>query len=854
MSRRSLFTIDCVAAALVALVFWLLLDPVGFGPAPERYSGLAVSFYGPEGDPQSRIAPSAEAVLADLVTVSKLTSKIRTYSSLEPAGVPQLAEQTALRVFAGIWLGRDRQKNELELRAGLSESANESVDALVVGNEVLLRNDLPIDTLKTYLRRVRDQTDKPVSTAEFWNTWLERPDLVREVDFMLVHLLPYWQSISIDDAVAHSFDALAQLREKYPDKRIVVGEVGWPSHGDQVGLAQATPRNQARFVREFAVRANKIGLEYFLMEGIDQPWKSGLEGRVGGHWGVLDSDRNPKFSMGWPTAHPTFWTGFLTSLAVAVGLLVWIAHSRTTWLLWRRLNYAVVLTAVVCVVAYSLSIALRAGFDWALLPLGLSQCFMGMLFLRTVAEYHDRAQIAPLEGKHCERINALPAIAVHVACANEDPLVVRQSLEAIARLQGVQQVVVVMNNTHNDALKTPVRIACADLRFDYLDVPDCPGFKAQALDVALARTRDGIEWVAVLDADYVPDSNWLQAISHCLDDRAVGAVQSPQAHRGVRGPIAQMLDDEYEGFFSISMPVRALSNGIVQQGTMCVIRKTALEHAGGWQSDCITEDAELGVRLLKGGFQLRYEPAVRGSGLLPSTLDAWRKQRFRWAFGATQIWRRHWRSFVGGNVLSLSARITFLSGWMLWLSHALHLPFVLGAIAWTLVVIAFPAWTAIPAPALIFPIFVFALAQAAVSTLAQRRFVVPTMARAVAASWASYALAHTVARAVWAGVWNRKWVFHRTDKGRLLRTAGALPREELILLLGLAVSGLGLHQLWSGPAPMLTPWTALLALLAIPYLAAVSIWTVSVIAVTKTAPAISAPHRPDEPLSHRPSN
>ena len=121
----------------------------------------------------------------------------------------------------------------------------------IVGNEVVLRNDIPVEQLIGYLERVRRVTDIPVSTAEPWHVWIKNPELAEHVDYLAVHMLPYWEGIDLDISVDFIIECLNELKAEFPDKPIVIAEVGWPSNGRTRRSAVASLANQAIFLRRF---------------------------------------------------------------------------------------------------------------------------------------------------------------------------------------------------------------------------------------------------------------------------------------------------------------------------------------------------------------------------------------------------------------------------------------------------------------------------------------------------------------------------------------------------------------------------------------------------------------------------
>ena len=181
----------------------------------------------------------------------------------------------------------------------------------------------------------------------------------------------------------------------------------------------------------------------------------------------------------------------------------------------------------------------------------------------------------------------------------------------------------------------------------------CNGFKAGALRLALAHTAPDAEIIGVIDADYVVTPDWLTDLVPVFADPKVGLIQAPQDHRdGDRSVMHHAMNGEYAGFFDIGMVQRNEKNAIIVHGTMCLIRRAALEAAGNWSSDTICEDTDLGLTMLEHGWQAHYTNRRYGYGLLPDTFEAYKKQRHRWAYGGFQIIKKHWRHFLPGRAAS----------------------------------------------------------------------------------------------------------------------------------------------------------------------------------------------------------
>lgn len=153
-------------------------------------------------------------------------------------------------MLQGIWLSRDRSKNrdEIELALALARSHPDVIEALIVGNETLLRGELSIPQLKKYIGEVRQRSGMPVTYADVWEFWLKASQLVDAIDFVTIHILPYWEDdpVAADDVLAHVRAVRHRITEAFPHKEIFIGEVGWPSAGRMRGQALPSPVNQAR--------------------------------------------------------------------------------------------------------------------------------------------------------------------------------------------------------------------------------------------------------------------------------------------------------------------------------------------------------------------------------------------------------------------------------------------------------------------------------------------------------------------------------------------------------------------------------------------------------------------------------
>ena len=264
-----------VVAVLLNLGLWWSLHLETTSPdSTGQVSGFAYNAFGRWDSPLEQKYPDASQIESDLAMLAKSTRRIRTYSSSELPMLPAIANKHGIRVTAGVWLDKRQENNRLEIAAGIKAAARHpNIERMIVGNETQLHGLLTTDQLARQLDYVRASVSVPVSTAEPWHVWLRNPKLANHVDYILVHLLPYWEGVPHGVAVEYAMRRYREMQQRFPDKTIVIGEIGWPSNGDRFKHAHASELAQAQFIRDFLATANGKNLDYFLMEAIDQPWK-----------------------------------------------------------------------------------------------------------------------------------------------------------------------------------------------------------------------------------------------------------------------------------------------------------------------------------------------------------------------------------------------------------------------------------------------------------------------------------------------------------------------------------------------------------------------------------------------------
>src|SRR5262245_47075624 len=782
-----------LAAGVVALVvcvhagLWTLLRDESKAPnVEEPLASVSFSPFHGSTAPAAGNRPTPSQIRSDLKIIAPHTRAIRTYSSTGGVElVPGIATEFDLRVTVGAWIDKDEKRNEQELRSAIDlAKKNRNVNAIVVGNETIYRQERSVEELIKTIQKVKRESPVPVTTGEIWHIWIEHPELASAVDFIAAHILPYWEGFSERKAVDQAILIYNKLRQTFPGKRIVIAEFGWPSAGYNQKGADPGRIEQATILRDFVSRAEALGIDYNIVEAFDQPWKI-FEGSVGPYWGIFDADRRPKFSWTGPVTHPQHWK--LAGLAILLGFLLSLPL--------LRLNKATMGEAgLLAVSANAVGAWFAAVFGYwnghyfvvgAAIALGIGGALLVPLMFIALARMQEIAAVAFGDKGRSLLLSpaiipaALPKVSIHVPAYRESPEMLKATLDSVARLDYLDfECVVVINNTPEPEFWQPIEEHCRLLgeRFKFVYAEKMPGFKAGALRLALTHTADDATVIGIIDADYVVHPDWLKDLAPAFADPAVGLVQAPQDHRdGDRTVMHHALNGEYAGFFDIGMVERNEANAIIVHGTMCLIRRAALEAAGSWSSDTIVEDADLGLTILELGWRALYTTQRYGHGLLPDTFEAFKKQRHRWAYGGVQIIKKHWRRFLpGASRLTPDQKREYSIGWLNWLgAESIGVVVAILNLLWVPVV-AFVG-IAIPDKILTVPIIAAFLVSLMHFTMLYRLRVNIPVSQLVTSVFAAMAVQWTVARAVCDGVIKDHLPFARTAKGGLGRRAREFP-------------------------------------------------------------------------------
>lgn len=389
MKRRRLIVVLLALAAIASLA-WVFRQGQPVPLAEEEVRRIACLSYAafrlPGETPLDPSQSVTEARLeADLRFLSSHTHCVRSYSVSQGMGaLPKVAQRLGMTVMLGIWIGRDGKLNEKEIALAIetARAYPDTVTAVIVGNEVLLRGEQPAEALVAYISRVRAAVPQPVTYADVWEFWLRNEQLADAASFVTVHILPFWEDnpVPVDHAVEHVLSIYDKVQARFPKHKVLIGETGWPTVGRDREGAIPSRVNAARFVRGVVSAAEARNIGYNIVEAFDQPWKRQLEGAVGGYWGIFASDGSAKFPLHGPVVEEPRWILGI-GCGASVGLLFLLScvgrRPRPT----RAGCLALGLTGIAAGIALAVQIRTIWLTGRTLLEYGAGACFSGISLL-----------------------------------------------------------------------------------------------------------------------------------------------------------------------------------------------------------------------------------------------------------------------------------------------------------------------------------------------------------------------------------------------------------------------------------------------------------------------------------------
>ncbi|MFL2612185.1 MAG: glycosyl hydrolase family 17 protein [Flavobacteriaceae bacterium] len=262
-----------------------------------KIHGICFSVYDENQKPGDNI--SDEQILKKLEIIKPNVKWIRTFScSDENMRIPILAKELGFKTLVGAWLGKDLDKNQIEIEK-LIELCNDGyIDLAAVGNEVMYRKELSEEKIIEYIKyvKLKIKTEVPVGYVDAYYEFSSRPLITDTCDVILTNCYPYWEGCNIDYSLIYMKQMFYHARDVANGKRVIITETGWPSKGSSLRGANPSNKNFLKYFINAQKWSNEEDIEMFYFSSFDESWKINTEGDVGAFWGIWDSNTKSKFS------------------------------------------------------------------------------------------------------------------------------------------------------------------------------------------------------------------------------------------------------------------------------------------------------------------------------------------------------------------------------------------------------------------------------------------------------------------------------------------------------------------------------------------------------------------------------
>lgn len=261
-----------------------------------KVHGLSYSAYLPGQGPEQQSQLSQAQIRARMEIIAPYCRWIRTFSCTDGNELaPAIAKSLGLKTLVGAWIGDDRDKNEREVAALIELARRGEADQVAVGNEVLLREDLPEAELLEIIARVKEALpDVPVGYVDAYYLFEDHPRLVDACDVLFINCYPFWEKFELNASIGAMREMVARAQRISTGKPIVISETGWPTEGSAVGAAVPSDANALIYALNAFEWTTEQDIPLFYFSSFDEQWKAGPEGDCGASWGFWDQQGAPK--------------------------------------------------------------------------------------------------------------------------------------------------------------------------------------------------------------------------------------------------------------------------------------------------------------------------------------------------------------------------------------------------------------------------------------------------------------------------------------------------------------------------------------------------------------------------------
>jgi len=263
----------------------------------QKIHGISFSPYTENQNPALFSWITPEQIEERLSIIKPYVHWIRTFScTLGNEAIAPIAKKHGLKTLVGAWIGDDLEMNEAELDNVIRIAKEGHADIVAIGNEVVLREDIPTELLISYIKRFKEAVPHvPVGYVDAYYTFVNDPELVEVSDVILANCYPFWEHCNISYALSYMKEMVEFVKKVSLTKEVIISETGWPTKGESYGEAQPSFENAARYFTETYHWANQQGIKVFYFSSFDETWKVDEEGEYGAYWGIWDGKGTYKF-------------------------------------------------------------------------------------------------------------------------------------------------------------------------------------------------------------------------------------------------------------------------------------------------------------------------------------------------------------------------------------------------------------------------------------------------------------------------------------------------------------------------------------------------------------------------------
>ncbi len=257
--------------------------------------GICFSPYFEGQSPGDQI--SEQQIRERLTIIQPHTRWIRTFSCTDGhEHTPRIAHELGLKTLVGAWLGTDEAINAREISGVIELARAGHADVVAVGNEVLLREDLPEEVLISYIRQVKEALPNiQVGYVDAYYLFEKHPQVTAACDVLLTNCYPFWEGCPREEAIAYMQSMFLRTKAVAAGKRVIISETGWPHVGTPFHASVPSMHGAIQYFLDTCTWADSEQLEIFYFCAFDEAWKVSAEGDVGAYWGLWDKQGNPKF-------------------------------------------------------------------------------------------------------------------------------------------------------------------------------------------------------------------------------------------------------------------------------------------------------------------------------------------------------------------------------------------------------------------------------------------------------------------------------------------------------------------------------------------------------------------------------